>query len=50
MNKTTPTSIRLPQELYERVADEAKEQKRSISSQIEYILEQYFKLIDSAKK
>lgn len=40
----TPTSIRLPDELYEKVKADADEKKRSITKQIEYIIEQYYKI------
>lgn len=40
----TPTSIRLPDDLYEKIKSEADEKKRSITKQIEYIVEQYYKI------
>lgn len=33
----------IPQALYDKLANDAVESKRSISKQIEFILEQYFK-------
>lgn len=43
----TPTSIRLPDDLYEKVKADADEKKRSITKQIEYIIEQYYKIKNS---
>lgn len=40
----TPTSIRLPDELYKKVKNDAEEKKRSITKQIEYIIEQYYNI------
>lgn len=37
-----PTSIRLDEKLYEMVKQEAEKEKRSISKQIEYIIERYY--------
>ena len=37
-----PTSIRLDEKLYELVKREAEKEKRSISKQIEYIIERYY--------
>lgn len=37
-----PTSIRLDEKLYAMVQNDAKKEKRSISKQIEYILERYY--------
>lgn len=42
--KTTPTSIRLDNELLEKIKKDAKGQKRSITKQIEYIIERYYKM------
>ena len=36
-----PTSIRLSDSLYEKVKNDADKEKRSITKQIEYILERY---------
>lgn len=44
MAKAQPTSIRLEQDLYERVAKEAKAEKRSFSAQIEYMIEKYYEI------
>ena len=38
------TSIRLPDEMYNKVQTEAIDKKRSITKQIEYIIEQYYKI------
>lgn len=40
----TPTSIRLPDDLYEKIKIDAEEKKRSITKQIEYIIEQYYSI------
>ena len=37
-----PTSIRLSDNLYEKVKNDADKEKRSITKQIEYILERYY--------
>lgn len=37
-----PTSIRLDEKLYEKIKQEAEKEKRSISKQIEYIIERYY--------
>lgn len=37
-----PTSIRLDEKIYEMVKNDAEKEKRSISKQIEYILERYY--------
>lgn len=50
MAKAKPTSIRLEENLYLKVAEEAKKEKRSISSQIEYMLEKYYEIQDMYKK
>ena len=49
MEKASPTSIRLSKELYERISNEAKKEKRSISAQIEYIIEKYYEIKDNIK-
>lgn len=41
-----PTSIRISEQIYKRVKEEADREKRSISSQIEYNLEKYYELVD----
>jgi len=42
-----PTSIRLSANIYNRVKKESEEQKRSITKQIEYIITNYYKMIDN---
>ena len=42
--KTEPTSIRLPKEMIERIKAEAEKEKRSITAQIEYIIEKYWEI------
>ena len=37
-----PTSIRLKKELLDKIKDDAEKQKRSITKQIEYIIEKYY--------
>lgn len=44
-----PTSIRLNEKLYEKIKREAGEQKRSISKQIEYIIEAYYEIKEKTK-
>lgn len=42
--KTEPTSIRLPKEMIERIKAEAEKEKRSVTAQIEYIIEKYWEI------
>ena len=42
--KTEPTSIRLPKEMIERIKTEAEKEKRSVTAQIEYIIEKYWEI------
>jgi len=48
-NKTTkqkpPTSIRLSDEVYSKLAEKAKEDCRSITKEIEFILRKYFEMM-----
>ncbi|MBR1735992.1 MAG: ribbon-helix-helix protein, CopG family [Firmicutes bacterium] len=39
-----PTSIRLKKELMDKIKEDADKQKRSITKQIEYIIENYYNL------
>lgn len=39
-----PTSIRLEENLLEKIKKDAKNQKRSISGQISYIIEKYYSI------
>ena len=39
-----PTSIRLKKELMDKIKEDADRQKRSITKQIEYIIEKYYNL------
>jgi len=39
-----PTSIRLSDEIYERIKADADDEKRSITKQIEYIITQYYEM------
>jgi len=40
--ETKVTSLRLPQEKYEKIERDAKQQKRSITKQIEYMIDFYY--------
>ena len=44
-----PTSIRLSEEIYEKIKEEANKEKRSLSKQIEYIIEKYYEIIEITK-
>jgi len=48
MSKSTiaPTSIRLSKELMEKVKFDAVKSKRSITKQIEYIIEKYYAILE----
>lgn len=37
-----PTSIRLNDEIYKKIKEDAEKEKRSITKQIEYIIQQYY--------
>lgn len=50
MAKSPPTSIRIEEELYQRVVADAKKEKRSTSAQIEYMVERYYEIMDSFQK
>ena len=39
-----PTSIRLDDEIYNKVKEDADKDKRSLTKQIEYIIAQYYEL------
>ena len=39
------TTIRIDSELYEKIVKQALKEKRSINSQLIYIIEKYFKII-----
>lgn len=41
---TNPTSIRLADEVYEKVKADAQKEKRSITKQIEYIICKYYEV------
>ena len=43
-NETKPTSIRLPAELLQKIAQDAEKDKRSITMQIEYMVQQYYEM------
>ena len=43
-NKTVPTSIRLDQKLLDKIKELAMKNKRSITAQIEYMLEKYIEI------
>ena len=42
MEKIFPTSIRLSEELYSKIVNDAHKDKRSITKQIEYMIEKYY--------
>lgn len=42
--KVTPTSIRLDSKLLDQIKDLAKKNKRTITAQIEYMLEKYIEI------
>lgn len=44
MKKAIPTSIRLNDELMEKIRKDAEKERRSITGQIEYMLLQYYEL------
>ena len=44
MKKVQPTSVRLDSELYEKIKADAEKERRSISGQIEYMLQQYYEM------
>lgn len=44
MKKVIPTSIRLNDELMEKIRKDAEKERRSITGQIEYMLLQYYEL------
>ena len=47
--KPKPTSIRLNADIYEKVKEEAEKEKRSISKQIELIIERYYDIRNQIK-
>lgn len=49
MKDVYPTSIRIEKELYEKVKEDAEKEKRSISKQIEYIIESYYEIQNKVK-
>ena len=44
MSNANPTSIRLPDEMLKKIAIEADQQKRSVTKQIEWIIETYYEM------
>lgn len=42
--KIKPTSIRIDEKLLEKITNDAKKEKRSVSKQIEYIVQQYYEM------
>jgi len=46
----TPTSIRLPPELLDKLKEDAENEKRSVTKQIEYIIENYYKIVKLTQK
>ena len=49
MPKSPPTSIRIDENLYKKVVDEAQKEKRSVSAQIEYMIEKYYEIKETMK-
>jgi len=45
-NNSEPTSIRLPKDLMTKIREDAMRDKRSITKQIEYIIDSYYKFKD----
>lgn len=45
-----PTSIRLPEDLYQKLKNDADKYKRSITKQIEYIIEKYYEIQENIKE
>lgn len=43
-NNSKPTSIRLDVDILNKVIEDAQKEKRSISKQIEYMLQQYYEM------
>ena len=50
MKEIQSTSIRLDEALIQRIRADAKKEKRSITAQIEYMLEKYYEVMDSFTK
>lgn len=48
--KDYPTSIRLNAELYEKIKKDAEKEKRSITKQIEYMIEMYYEIKEKMEK
>ena len=44
-----PTSIRLSDEIYNKIKEDSEKYKRSITKQIEYIIEKYYELQNKIK-
>ena len=44
-----PTSIRISDELYSKIKEDAEKDKRSITKQIEYMLEKYYEIKENIK-
>lgn len=49
MKDITPTSIRIEKEIMDRVREDAKKDKRSVTAQIEFIIEKYYEIKDNLK-
>ena len=45
-----PTSIRLSQEMYDKIVKMAEEEHRSLSKQIEHLLSKYFQMVQMVEK
>lgn len=49
MSDIQPTSIRIRKELYEKIKADADKEKRSITKQIEYMIESYYEIQEKVK-
>lgn len=47
MKDVISTSLRFEKELIDRIKADAKRDKRSITGQVEYMLEKYYEIIDA---
>ena len=47
--ETKQTTMRMSRELYDKIEQDAKEAKRSVTKQIEFIIEQYYRIKNLTK-
>ena len=50
MEKKIPTSIRIDEAILEKVKKDAERDKRSVSKQIEFMIEKYYEIISLTQK